>query len=328
MLIIGTERSGSNLLRLVLNSHSRIAVPHPPHFMRYLAPVADAYGDLTVEDNRRRLVRDAGLLLERHISPWPHRIDRDLAVARAAPSLFGVVAEFYEQYRQAEGKARWGCKSTFMVDHVADVLAQYPAARFIWLVRDPRDVAASARRAVFGHCHPYLTAVLWTRQQRTASAALARYGPEVVHRLRYEDLVQEPVAAITRMCGWLGESPEPAMFAHDRTPQAQALASLSESWRNAARPVTAASVGTWRGRLGPPEVAQVQAVAGPMMAKLGYTAATGLPAAAVPPALLRLREGTLRAGVEYRSLRRDRNTLRRWWRDATVHYIRARARRL
>ncbi|MFF0717450.1 sulfotransferase family protein [Micromonospora sp. NPDC003816] len=325
VLIIGTERSGSNLLRLVLNAHSRIAVPHPPHFMRYLAPVADCYGDLTDEGNRRRLVDDACLLLDRHISPWPHRVDPDLAVARASPTLFGVVAELYEQYREAEGKARWGCKSTFMVDHVTDVLAEYPAARFVWLVRDPRDVAASARRAVFGHCHPYLTGRLWARQQTSAAAALARHGPDTVHLLRYEDLVQQPRDMITQLCAWLGESPEPALFAHDRTPTARALASLSESWRNAGQPVTTSSVGTWRRRLPPTEVGLVEAAAGPVMAELGYPVDAG-PAVPPHPALLRLREGVLRAGVEYRSLRQDRNAVRRWRRDATVRWIHTRAR--
>lgn len=326
VLIIGTERSGSNLLRLVLNSHPRIAVPHPPHLMRYLAPVAHLYGDLIDEDNRRRLVRDANLLLERHIAPWPHRIDPELAVTRATPTLFGVVAEFYEQFREAEGKARWGCKSTFMVDHVAEVLAEYPAARFVWLVRDPRDVAASARRAVFGHCHPYLTGQLWARQQATAAAALAEHGPGTVRLLRYEDLVRRPAEEITELCGWLGETPVPDMFAHDRTPQARALAGLSESWRNASRPVSADSVGNWRRHLDPAETAQVELVTGSMMAELGYPTDATAPAAPPHPVLLRLREGVLRARVEYRSLRRDRNAVRRWRRDATVRYLHARAR--
>jgi len=35
LFILGTERSGSNLLRLICNAHSRITIPHPPHILRY-----------------------------------------------------------------------------------------------------------------------------------------------------------------------------------------------------------------------------------------------------------------------------------------------------
>ena len=55
---MGTERSGSNLLRLILNAHSRIAVPHPPHVLRYFAPLEAGYGDLSRRGNRARLVDD------------------------------------------------------------------------------------------------------------------------------------------------------------------------------------------------------------------------------------------------------------------------------
>ena len=46
LFIIGTERSGSNLLRVILDAHSRISVPHPPHIMRYFSPLVARYGDL------------------------------------------------------------------------------------------------------------------------------------------------------------------------------------------------------------------------------------------------------------------------------------------
>ena len=39
VFIVGTERSGSNLLRVMLNASSELAVPHPPHVMRYFAPL-------------------------------------------------------------------------------------------------------------------------------------------------------------------------------------------------------------------------------------------------------------------------------------------------
>jgi hypothetical protein len=326
ILIIGTERSGSNLLRLVLNSHSNIAIPHPPHFMRYFAPLTSAYGDLTQVRNRRALVRDAQLLLRRHIHPWEHPIDADRVLAQSTASVFGVVGAFYEEYRRAEGKPRWGCKSTFTVHHVPEVRAEYPNARFVWLVRDPRDVAASAKRAVFNHFHPYRTAQLWAEQQSLAAAALDEHGPGVVHLIRYEDLVTDPEPTLRRLCEFLDEPFEPAMLAHHRSRAAQRTASLSQSWHNTDRPITAGRVGSHVNDLTAAQVRQVELAAGPMMSRLGYAVEAGEPGRAPSMALIRAHDVVLRVRTEVRSMRKDRNYRRRVARDAVVTWVRLRRR--
>lgn len=326
ILIIGTERSGSNLLRLILNAHPRITVPHPPHFMRFLAPVAPAYGDLAVERNRRMLVEDALGLLARHIHPWPHPIDRDQVVATARPTLFGVVAAIYEQYRVAEGKERWGCKSTFMVDHVDQVLADFPGARFIWLVRDPCDVTSSAKKAVFGHCHPYRMAGLWRSQQERALTARMRWGPGVVHRLRYEDLVAQPEQELRALCAFLGEQFEPAMLEHHTSAAARRTAQLSESWRRAGEPISTGRIGVHLTGLSARERLLVDKVTASFKEQLGYP--VDRRAAHVPdpfPPTVALRSVLLRSLVEYRSMREDKNYGLRLARDGYVRWLRVKS---
>ncbi|MEY9484335.1 hypothetical protein RKD26_000129 [Streptomyces calvus] len=327
VLIIGTERSGSNLLRLILNAHSRIAVPHPPHFMRYLAPLAASYDRLPAAAGRARATADALGLLRRHIHPWPHPVDADRVLAAAEPGhgLFGIVAAIYDEHRIAEGKARWGCKSTFMVDHVADVLAVRPDARFVWLVRDPCDVAASAKRAVFGPSHPYRTALLWRAQQDRARAALDAHGPDVVHLLRYEDLVSNTAEEVGRLCDFLGEEPEPAMLEHHRSADARRTAGLAQAWRQAGQPVTNHRVGTGRTGLTTRERLLVDKVTGPVKESLGYPvdpAAAGTPDPS--PLAVALGSAWLRARIEWRSARNDDNYRARMRRDAYVRFLRLR----
>ncbi|MEO3973749.1 sulfotransferase [Streptomyces sp. CAU 1734] len=320
ILIIGTERSGSNLLRLVLDAHSRIAVPHPPHFMRYLSGIP-------YDGDVEAMVGDAMWLLRNHIHPWPHEIDRAAVTGAAGPSLFGVVSAIYDQYRVAEGAARWGCKSTFMVEHVDEVVAEHPGARFLWLVRDPRDVAASAKRAVFGHCHPYRMALRWRAEQELARAALERWGPGVVHLVRYEDLVSAPDREIRAICDFIGETVEPAMLAHHLTGNARVTASLSASWRTAGDPITTARIGAHRRGLSDRERRQVESVTARVMETLRYPFDGASPAEPAPgPIGVALRGCAVRLAVEARSLCTDRNHFRRWRRDITVRRLRRRAR--
>ncbi len=93
VFIVGTERSGSNLLRLVLNSHSRIFIPHPPHIVHLLRPVERDYGDLRREAAWRLLVGDVCRLVRWHTFPWEITLQPD-EVMRACRrrDLFSIYA--------------------------------------------------------------------------------------------------------------------------------------------------------------------------------------------------------------------------------------------
>jgi hypothetical protein len=328
--IIGTERSGSNLLRLVLNAHSRIAVPHPLHLMRYLAPTEDARGDLNDPAVFGRLVDDVLLLKRVHIHPWTVPIDRQRIMDEASPrDAMGVLGAMYDQVREAEGKARWGCKSTFMVHYADRALARDPGARFVLLVRDPRDVAASSRRSVFSPFHPWFTAQLWRDQQLIGLELLERLGVERVHLLRYEDLLDQPEASVRTLCAFLAEPFEPQMLRFHESREARTSAKLSESWENTAKPVLSGNAGKYRRHLSEEEVRMVEAVCGALMDRLGYErdhADALFEPGPAQRARMRLQDLGWRAGVELRSLRRDQNHWRRWSRDATMGYLAARYR--
>src|SRR5512145_1978418 len=123
VFIIGTERSGTNLLRLILNTHSNIAVPHPPHIMKCFKPILPLYGDLCNERNFRRLVGDVCRMVELHPYPWEMTPDQEKVMQGAkARDLINVYFEIYNQYLSFTGKKRWACKSTFMIEHVEEIL--------------------------------------------------------------------------------------------------------------------------------------------------------------------------------------------------------------
>ena len=329
LFIIGTERSGSNLLRVILNAHSRIAVPHPPHVMHWFGDLVPRYGDLERDPNFRGLIEDVLGFLDGHIYPWDVEITADQVLAQASPrSLYGVTAALYDRFLEHAGKARWGCKSTFMVHHVDTVLAAHPGARFLWLVRDPRDVAASSRKSVFSPFHPVHTTRLWLEQQREALALEARLPAKSLLRLRYEDLLADPEGRLRQVCAFLDEPFESAMLDFAGTPAAQRGAALSESWANTARPVQSHNHGKYRKSLTPAEIAQVEALARPVMEVLDYPLedpeAGPLKTGPVREVLWRAMNTWWHAKVEWRSLRNDSNHWRRWGRRLRMVAIRLR----
>jgi hypothetical protein len=325
LFIIGTERSGSNLLRLILNSHEAVHVPHPPHVVHYFAPLERYYGDLREKARFERLVADVLRLVRTHIHRWELPITaQELARAARWRDVFGVTAGLYDLALEASGKAFWGCKSTFMIDHVETVLRHYPAARFIHLVRDPRDVAASSKRSVFNPYHPALTARLWCRQQMTGRELHLRVGRDSLLRVRYEELLSAPEETVAQVCAFLGEPFDVKMLRFHETEEARKSASLSRSWRNTARPILSDNAGKWESGLRKHEVLQVERIAGPLMAYYGYQPVypdAVEEAGAEDPGTAwetRLLEGALRIRGELRSLRQDKNHWRRWRRRAVL----------
>lgn len=271
IFIIGTERSGSNLLRLMLNAHSAVAVPHPPHIFKYFSPLLKRYGDLAEPLPMKRLIKDVLALIDTHIYPWEIRIDAEKLYREAAPrSLLGILAGIYGEYLRSFGKRRWGCKSTFMIHYAGVVLETYPNAKFIWLVRDPRAVAASSRLSVFSPFHPYYTAVLWRRQQLEGLDLFNSISKSNITLVRYEDLVKKPESAVTGICAFLGEEYEPGMLDFFKTGAARKSAALSGSWVNAASPVRTGSISGYRQSLSKSEGRLVEAVAGDLMDRFGY----------------------------------------------------------
>jgi len=271
IFIIGTERSGTNLLRLMLNAHSAISVPHPPHIMKLFSPLEKYYGNLQIDINFRRLIGDVCRMVDLHTYPWEISPDRGQVFQEAVDrNLLAVYFQIYDQYLTYTGKRRWACKSTFMIDHVADVLRYHPDARFIFMVRDGRDVAVSSKTSIFSHFHVYYTTRRWQREQRVGLSWLAILPPAQIMLLKYEELIADPEAATRRLCNFLGEDFEEGMLEYHRSDEAKKSGGLSISWKNTAKPVMKGNAEKFRRFLTGEEIQLVEALACDELSELGY----------------------------------------------------------
>lgn len=271
IFIIGTERSGTNLLRLILNTHPDIAVPHPPHIMKLFTPLLHLYGDLTDDRLFKRLIADVCRMVELHTYPWEITPNREQVFLEAAGrELICIYFALYDQYLQQSGKKRWCCKSTFMIDHVADILRFYPEARFIFMVRDGRDVAVSAKSSIFNHYHPFYSAKRWRREQRLGLDWLQTLPREQIILLKYEELTEHPQETVARLCTFLSLPFHTSMLEFHRSHEASKSASLSISWQNTSKPVLSGNRGKFRNQLTGNEILMYEAIACIELEQLGY----------------------------------------------------------
>jgi len=113
LFIVGFQRSGTTLLRLMLNAHPQIAIPHDSAELwpNYARLATAKYGGLSAPDDVRRMIDD--LLAEPRICAWQTKMPRDALLADPLPSTFPeVMQRFHLVYARIHGKVLWGDKNT------------------------------------------------------------------------------------------------------------------------------------------------------------------------------------------------------------------------
>lgn len=245
IFIVGIQRSGTTLLRLILDSHDRIAIGHESGFMR------------AVEATKR---------LPNYIygDGWYRRFGiGDDEMNRRLRDFYSSI---FDQHARLQGKPRWGEKTPDNIFLIEQIFAMWPEAQFLCIVRHPGAVVASLTRWnwEFDRALDY-----WLSAY--ASAQIARHlGESSWHQVRYEDLVVAPRATLARILDYLNEPWSDDLLLHDRIQTARGAAEVVEGGTRKDRPIDTKSLNTWRSLLSPQQVSRIEQSAGEALGMLGY----------------------------------------------------------
>lgn len=283
-IVVGAPRSGTTLLRLMLDAHSTLAIPPETgfllatlewdgegeelrepfvHAVTNFPPDAPAWSDfqISADDFRRRLLE---------LSPF-----------RAVDGL----RLFYRMYAERFGKSRWGDKTPIYCRHIELVERLLPEARFVHVVRDGRDVAASLRRQWFSPGDDMaVQARYWSdnvSEARTQGGRCRHYT-----EVRYESLIEDPERSLRALCAFLDlEFETPMLRWFERAPSRLAehqerrntdgsiVVTREQRLRQQAatlQPADPARVGAWRRLLTKEEVQSFETEAGDVLRAFGY----------------------------------------------------------
>jgi Sulfotransferase family len=269
--IVGVPRSGTTLLRVMLDAHPELAVPPETGFVLEAARL-DGSGDAL----RRQLLET---LTGSHT--WGQmRVERaDLEARLEAIEPFDAadaVRAFYALYAERFGKRRWGDKTPIYRYRLAEIEEFLPEARFVHIIRDPRDVALSVRGLRFtpgedpeSIARDWRRGVLATREQGAAVSAYIE--------LRYEDLVADPEPQLRRLCEAVELRFDPAMldYADTARERLREIGLDDPDPRNpvpklAAEAPDPSRVRRWKREMRRSDRAAVERVAGDLLEELGY----------------------------------------------------------
>lgn len=272
ILMIGTQRSGSNLLRLMLDQIPTITAPHPPHILQRLMPLVPTYGDLLVQSKFEMLVDHVCQLVELNPVPWEGvTLDRqEVAALCREKSLVAVFSAIYDILAKVRNAQTWCCKSLANVHYLPEISSYLPNAKYLYIYRDGRDVAVSFKKAVVGQKHFYHIAQEWAKAQRTALKMRTQMPPEQFFSLSYEMLIGEPEQTLRDLCKFLEVEYIPSMLSFHQSSEALNTASSSSLWNNVTRPIMAQNTKKFLTQATEKDVKIFELVAGDVLDALGY----------------------------------------------------------
>jgi hypothetical protein len=189
IFVIGSPRSGTTLLRLILDSHPRISCGEETHFLRDLEAIVGRHWDLV-----------ASYGIER--AWWLQRLRR-------------LYVDFQGEVLARSGKARWAEKDPTYTLVLGFIDELFPDALYVHLLRDGHDVVASFRDRWGYRSAARAARSEWARHVEAARALSRRVSRDRFLELRYERLVAEPESEARRLFAFLGEDFVPETIEFD-----------------------------------------------------------------------------------------------------------------
>lgn len=266
IIVTGADRSGTSLMFALLASHPNISMVRRTNMWRWFY---NQFGDLSQSDNFERCLATM-LRYKRlhHLQPEPDRIRREFW--EGEPTYGRLFALWHEHNAERVGKPRWGDKSLHTEHHADQVLAEFPQAKIIHMVRDPRDRYASVLKRYDGVDRGVAsTTGRWLSSSKVARRNQQKY-PENYVVVNYETLARQPEETLHKVCDFINEEYSPHMLTMGGAPDHGEQGGNSSFGHFEPGTISTRSIGRYRQVISKRDIASIQGLAGKEMTALGY----------------------------------------------------------
>ena len=211
--LVGSQRSGTTLLRLMLQHHPDIECAPEFEFLVEKMTPEEGYPEISeycdwLETNRIFV---------------PHKLTLDRSLTY--PQL---VKSFMAEFGARSNKGRLGATCH---KHFDRLLRIWPEAKLVHLLRDGRDVARSCIGMGWAG-NVWHGAQRWLDAEKLWDVVQRRARSENLYQLRYEDLIKDPEGELAKLCEFLGSEYSPAMMDYEKASSySRPDPGLVEQWR-------------------------------------------------------------------------------------------------
>ncbi len=268
--IIGRGRSGTWLLRSVLNQHSKVFVPNEGMFILNLYQRFKDVHPFTKKDAEQFY---KALWTEKRLITW-WRVDKEpflqalLDEAAKGNADFSKMcyAVFKETARQSGkiGELLIGDKNPTYTFFLKEMERLYPDAKFILMVRDPRANVLSFQKVGFDLNHTAALAFRWKSYTKAILKFRKKY-PGKTLMLSYEEFVEMPDSVLEKIADFLNIETEDRMLEYYKADHMIFSGNV-----NIKKPISASKATAWKKEIGHQDAALIERICRKEMEGLGY----------------------------------------------------------
>ncbi len=261
VFIVGCGRSGTTLLRGLLQAHPKIAIPLESLFVADYLRAAEW---MTLDDLKKLIIH------EPELEEWG--IEVALDDVRDCATIAELISRLHEIYAIQHRKERWGQKTPRLVRHLDLLRSHFPNACYIHLVRDPRAVVRSLVHSNVHRSTPWHAANRWVNDVSAGMDFESRF-PDRMLRIHYEQLAASPEATLSQILGFLKLEMVDQIL--ESGPGAEEYSKFyNRIHSHLEQGVTDEFVDRWKVDLSDSDLALVESVTRPLMERLGYSPVT------------------------------------------------------
>ena len=199
--IVGSQRSGTTLLRLMLNTHSQIGIPEEGGFLSPYLKKSLYHNIKTLRDKEKRIFLNY-IKNDLQFKKWDCDIDESVLFNNDI-TCKQAIGSIYWSFCQKHGNCICGDKTPKFIRKLPVLTKAYPSSKFIYIVRDGRDTFLSLKNKNHHSAKSIEIAAFEWRIKNWLAVTTLKSCKERLLILRYEDLVTDPVAKLSDICKFL-----------------------------------------------------------------------------------------------------------------------------
>lgn len=266
IFIVSSERSGTNLLRVLLDNHSQVHGPRAPQLLKTFCRVFPHY-DLKVKAERDSLAEDFYRRVNHDFINWKLDSKETFQNLTESAHLIDYWDLVYAAKLNKSGKSRIVCKENDLFDFAFQLNHHYPEARFIHLYRDPRDVCASWMKVPGGFSNLSQAAQNWDKEQLKCIQARETFGLQM-YSISYEELIEDTPSAMKALLEGIGLELDTACYSTDKAKSEET--DWNVYWENLGKGVLTNNAKKYKSELSEDEILLVETRTIESMKVLGY----------------------------------------------------------
>lgn len=264
IFIVGLPRSGTKLLRGLLNNHTRIHIPgNESHIIPYFYNNRSQYGNLAQVANFQKFYDDFSnsIFFKRLARATKVTVtEEEWRQAVKDWSLSGVLETFYQFYTTKKRKDIWGDKTPAYLARMPLLKTLFPTAKFIHIIRDVRDYCLSINKAWSKNM--IRAAQRWHDDILKAQRDATNFQADYI-QIHYEALCENPETVLKSICEFLeiGFEPKMAIPSHPTENIGDARGAVGIVRNNS---------GKWRRQMPQQRVKRIEQICGSLLKELDY----------------------------------------------------------